>query len=462
MIPIRLLFISTLGILRFHRYMLSNQREDLDKSIVHLTETILFPSRSSQVLGSKIIQTLSFLARALLTRARVNKLPEDAIYAAKYFRHLRDQHHQSSRFPLHRTTVFLIDALACQVELGAGGVMVNLGEMAVLCRELLTSNTPSIFTDMPIAQFLVALLSNLKVSPPELGVWDPDQPVDQFIECLRAAREYQLFRAEVRIALACCLYVRYSNTSMNDDYEEAASMLDEVITSSSPEDSFVAPAYNLVTMLAILRSCEHQNPGYSEEAIYRVRDFLGSSSVKEPFYPGLVFNLEGATKKRSLHFRSDIADLKELFRNSSLSQLGLRMSGMSVAGDDDSVIGRLYKNADLFMELLFGISDTNDRARVDEAIQKGRSILASESSSPRDSPTSLYSLLFGEILFEAFMHTSKVEYLIESISIRRQVLDREHPLRPLLRFRILHQLSLSLFIRSKMLSSYFQISVCKT
>jgi hypothetical protein len=246
--------------------MLSNQREDLDKSIIYLTESILLPSRSWQVHGTKVLQTLSFLALALVKRSRVNKLPEDAIHAATYLRILRDQPHQAFGIPRPKVTGMLIDALAFQVELKSGNVMANLAEMADLCRELLTLDTPNDHTTMPFALFLVALLSNLKVMPPE--VWDPDQPVDQFIEYLRAAREHQLMQDEARLALACCLYVRYSRTSMNDDYEEAASMLDEVITSGSAEDSFVAPAQQLVTMLATLRSSSHQTPEYSEEKIY--------------------------------------------------------------------------------------------------------------------------------------------------------------------------------------------------
>jgi CHAT domain-containing protein/tetratricopeptide (TPR) repeat protein len=426
--------------------MLSNQREDLDKSIIYLTESILLPSRSWKVHGTKILQTLSFLALALVKRSRVNKLPEDAIQAATYLRILRDQPHQAFGIPRPKVTGVLIDALAFQVELKSGNVMANLAEMADLCRELLTLDTPNDHTTMSFALFLVALLSNLKVIPPE--VWDPDQPVDQFIECLRAAREHQLMQDEARLALACCLYVRYSRTSMNDDYEEAASMLDEVITSGSAEDNFVDPAQQLVTMLATLRSSSHQTPEYSEEAIYRIRELLGSPFVKESLNPGLVFDLEGAANQRSLHFGSDGEVVKESLGNLSFSQLALRVSGVSYTEDDDSEVGRLYKNGDLLMRLLFEID--NDGTRINETIEKGRAILAS--SSPKDSLTSFPSLMFGEMLFQAFMHANKTEYLNEFINTRRQALDPSLPLRPIWRFRLLHQLSLTLIIRSKMLS----------
>ena len=56
------------------------------------------------------------------------------------------------------------------------------------------------------------------------------------------------------------------------------------------------------------------------------------------------------------------------------------------------------------------------------------------------------------MLFQAFMHTNKTKYLNEIIDMRCQVLDPRLPLLPLWRYRILHQLSLTLIICSQMLS----------
>ena len=72
--------------------------------------------------------------------------------------------------------------------------MAILVEMADLCHELLTSDAPNDHITMHFTFFLVVLLSNLNVTYPE--VLDSDQPVDQFIECLRAAREQQLMQNE--------------------------------------------------------------------------------------------------------------------------------------------------------------------------------------------------------------------------------------------------------------------------
>ena len=445
---------QALGSMQLARFALSNQKEDLDKSIIYLTETLLYPSSSWQVRGTEILPTLCFLALALSKRSRVNKLPEGAIHAATYFRHIRDQPHQMSNVPRYCVTGWLIDALACQVELKSGNVMANLAEMADLLRELFASGLPNERTTMPLCHFLIALVPNLNPTPLEL--WDPDQPVDQYIECLRAARGHQLVRDEVRLGLAACLIIRYGRTFMNDDYEEAASMLDEVITSSSAEESYASQAQQLVTMLAVWRSNAHHTPEYSEETTYRIRELLGSPFVKELLIPGLVFDLEGAANKRSVHFGFLIDAVKE-YPNFSYSQRQQKITGMTITKpeDDDSEISRLYKEGDLLMPLVIEI--IKDGTRVDEIIEKGRKIFASLSS-PKDSFPSLAPLLFGEMLFQAIMHSNnlKPEYINEFINTRRPFLDPRLP-GPFRRwrFRILHQLSATLIIRSKMLSKLF-------
>src|SRR6266702_7010687 len=139
----------------------------------------------------------------------------------------------------------LVDALALQVELEAGNVMQNVEEMAVLCRELLTLDMSVVDitrTSRAISPFVGAVLS--KIRP---GV--PDQPLDQVIECLRAARKHTPDLREARFALGNSLSCRYCLTFVNNDYEEAASVLDEIIASSSPADSqdeFVAAAQRSV------------------------------------------------------------------------------------------------------------------------------------------------------------------------------------------------------------------------
>lgn len=179
--PNRLTFIYGLAIARLRQYMQSNEREDLDQAISHLTESILFPPQSWPEHGPKIFQALFLLALALHKRSRVYELPEDAVYAVKYLRHLRVQPHQAFGYPCQQVTGLLVDALAIQVESKAGNVIEIIGEMAVLCRELLALEVSNVHTTRPFTLFYTVLLPNFRLVVLE------QQPLDQIIECLRVA-----------------------------------------------------------------------------------------------------------------------------------------------------------------------------------------------------------------------------------------------------------------------------------
>jgi hypothetical protein len=421
--PDRLARVYNLATARLDRYELSNQEVDLDKAILHLTEAILLHPSSRPEPKPNILSIFSNLAIALHLRSIESEQPEDATYAAKYLRHLRVQPHEMFQFPRHKVTTLLVDALAAQVKLGAGNVMENIGEMAVLCRELFALDILDDDTTLSITRFVLAVLSKIR-----LGV--PDQPLDQLIECLRAARKHKPDLREARFALALSLCCRYCTTFVNDDHEEAASVLDEIITSSSPGDSqdkFVAMAHEFATRQAMIRSKVQQTPENLEDAIYRARAFLGSPSVKDPILPA---DLEGIAKQRFGYFGS-IEGLEA-------------SSGNSTSGKDDhddSEFGRMIKKMNL---LLSEILDNDDITKIDGVIEKGRTILAS--SIPSDPRAPIPFAIFADVLFQAFQRTKKIEYLNESISTCRRVLER--PLLRPLRFATLGQLSLSLYFRS--------------
>ena len=111
------------------------------------------------------------------------------------------------------------------------------------------------------------------------------------------------------MTFAISLIFRYHLTFVNDDYEEAASILDDIIARSpgnSPDESvaeYRAKATGLVTLLTMKRSALYPTPEYLEEAIYRTRTCASSSSVKEHL-PSLVLDLEATSKERSRYFGS--------------------------------------------------------------------------------------------------------------------------------------------------------------
>ncbi len=209
-------------------------------------------------------------------RLMMHQTPEDAIFAAINLRRLRDQPQEASAFPRHRVTSLLMDALVLQVRSKAGNVMKNIREMAVLYCELLASDASESDTTRSTLLICEAILSEIRP-----GV--PGQPLDQVVECLRAARRHKPDLREARFTLAYSLCIRYCTmTFANDDYEEAMSIYDEIITSSPPGDTFVPLAQHQVTALAMFRSEIHQTPEYLEEAIYRARAFSSSSPDSVP------------------------------------------------------------------------------------------------------------------------------------------------------------------------------------
>ncbi|KAH9056783.1 hypothetical protein EDB87DRAFT_1172114 [Lactarius vividus] len=169
-----------------------------------------------------ILQALFILAFALLTRSKSSNQPEDAIHAAKYLRYLRN----------HVITTVLVNVLAFQVEFEARDVKQNIEEMAVLFHELLTSDASDDDNTCSSSITLFARVVSSKIRP-----WVLDQPLNSVIKCLRLARTHKPELRVVHFALAICLSTRFLMTFMNGDYEEATSILDEFITSSSPRDS---------------------------------------------------------------------------------------------------------------------------------------------------------------------------------------------------------------------------------
>ena len=438
--PVRPAVSLSLAQKQFLRYTLSNDKEDLDKSIFHLTESILHPPHSWLENGSLLLRALFILAIALFKRSKESNQPEDATYSAKYLRHLRDQALEIYGISRHRVTLFLVDALAVRVQLDAANMMEDIGEMAVLFRELLTSSDAS---EGEVTHLIGLVISTCGAVFPKLNkIAGVDQPLDQLIECLRLARMYKPELQSAHLTLAFCLLVRYQTTFINDDYEEGASILDEIVTSSSPgecRDESVAMLQLGVTIQALVRSRLHGNPEYSEEAIYRAQAFLSSSSVDDPIRAVVAAMLDYNAKSRLQYFGS-VEDLEESFRKSLVS-----FEGHKYATPESD---RIREKVELLTELYFWIRNS-DITKVDEGIEKGRIILAS--SSPREPHASFLFGVFGYILDEAFHRTKKIEYLTESINTRRQAL--EHSSDPMLRFWIRGFLSLSLVIRSVLVSS---------
>jgi CHAT domain-containing protein len=389
--PHRPICACILAVELLQRYWLSNQKEDIDKSILYMTESLLSPARSWLAHGPRIFECLFFLANSLFLRLTESKEPEDAISAAKCFRRLREPAHAPSNFTFSRqfVTAALVATLACQMELKASDVVQTFEEMAVLTHELLTSDPSCDETTNAVTTFARALANKLP-NP------FPDQLLNKSIACLRLARMHKPELGEVHFSLARCLGNRYFRARVDDDYEEAMSIFDETIASNFPEDEFVAECQKIAPWLAISR---FNNPEKLEEGLYRARAFLASSSVEDPTLSDVL----GYIAKQRFEYFGPIDGIEE--------------SSSDFRPPLPSALAGESHGKQLLDGLLSGIRN-NDITDIDEAIESGRTILASYD------PTDLDTMVFDIILFAAFVRTKKIEYLNESINTTRHILAR--------------------------------------
>ena len=411
--PARHLGAYLLSIDLFERFEQSFQKDDIDKSILYLTESLLSSLLSWLAHGPMILEALYELALRLVMRSAVSRKPEDPIYAEKYLRYLRDPAHTPSASDRQKATSLLVGALTMQLELKASDVIQTFEEMTALTQELLTSDPSSGQTTRASAFFATAAVNQLR----ELSL---DPLLNEVIECLRLARMHNPELRDVLYSLARCLFAR-SFYALNDELDEAVSIMDEIIASSSPGDEFLTRCQESVAYLAMFRSMS-THPEHSEEAIYRARSFLSSSSVEDPLYPTWSKVLEDAVENRFQNFGP--------------------IDGLEASSSSDPLpadpIGVAIKTRPL-QKLLDGIRNFNI-TDIEGALESGRSL----SSDPSDLDLPFE---FGQILFEAFKRTKNIHHLDESIDTYRQLLEHRPPKR--LRIGALMGLSKTLYARSK-------------
>ena len=234
--PLRPICASFLALWLNERFALLNQRDDIDKAILYFTDALLSSPLSWLAHGPVIVDVLLLLAFSLRRRSEASKEPEDVISTAKYLRFLRDLEDTPFAVQRQQVTATLVAALSAQMELKANDVVQTLEEMTALTQELLTSNPSSGPTTDASACFAIAVLRKVRELPPDL--------LNEIIECLRLARVHKPELREVHFSLANCLYTRY-NYTLDDELDEAVSILDEMIASSSPGDEFLAESQNL-------------------------------------------------------------------------------------------------------------------------------------------------------------------------------------------------------------------------
>ncbi|KAI9462864.1 CHAT domain-containing protein [Lactarius psammicola] len=438
-----ILGIHTLRRARLSRYKLSQQKEDLDKYIVHCTEAIFLPPVSRTGPSLNVVQLLFHLASALLHRSKMFEQPEDVKSSIEYLRYLRGMPLNSFDLPRNIVTTSLVQALSIQVRSEAGDGTRNIKEMVVLCRELLTSDLSAGFSVDAFVSLGEAISADSVHS---------SQSLNEVTECLRdAVTMCPPGSPLVFFALAGTLFIRYLETRSNDDYEEATALFEKILDHNQLgecPDRIRVEASSLVVLLAVTRSTFFLNPQYSEVSISRVRSLLNSSSIDERLRLQLTESLAFENRKRFRRY-SLAESLEEA--NSHTSQVVELSSSQSLEGygelfleSESYSMARIAERIQHLEELLpitppgterhkecvselanwykSKFCRSNDISDIEESIKYSRlSLDATRDSSSPMRANSLSSLC--EILLLAFKKASKIGYVDEAISLGYEILE---------------------------------------
>ncbi len=246
------------------RYGWSEEKEDLDKCILHFTEAILLPPLPMAGVGFNIIELLFRLASALLNRSKKFGQLDDVRYAIEYLRYLRGLPLDSFDVLRNKATESLIEALCLHVQLGTRDATRNIEEVLVLCHELLASD---ISTGFPTAAFT----SLYPAIHAELFRGRHGPLLDEAIGCLRdAVKVCPPHLHQVHLGLAGALYDRFAMTHSRDDYEDARALFESVVYpnhSGENLDSEQLLALMGLLGLAYSRATYFKNPEYFEYLI---------------------------------------------------------------------------------------------------------------------------------------------------------------------------------------------------
>jgi len=398
---------------RLERYLLSQQQDDLEQSILGLTEALL--SLPLPLLFPNINQAFHSLTLATLLRAAESKHPEDVKYSVIYLHYLRrlphDVHNPFS-FPV---TLFLVEALLFQAKFELGDVDQDIEEMADLCDELLDSDISTDSLTRSIMAFVSTVEARLEES---IGVKIPSEKV---IGCLRRVIIRLPDLPRVSIVLAKYLLRRFIITVSDDDYNEGMAILDKVINFRGPGDTpspYQAEALSYAVRFSFFRFQMSGKPEYLEQAIYLNRTLLDRLSLEDPRRDDVIkhhsflqerrFDGTGVTPKWK-------TSTSESGRLPSFRDLATSLPELSVKPIPKTTF---FKHYDALS--LYAIKDLTDIAEIKDGVNYCQQLIASY---PDHELASYARTVLGSLLRRAFECTNEIEYLNRAISAGRDSLN---------------------------------------
>ncbi|KAF8257820.1 CHAT domain-containing protein [Lactarius quietus] len=430
--------VHALTMAQLDRYISSEQQEDLDTAI-------LLPTVSGVRPSLYIVQLLLCLALALLHRSKKFKQPEDVKISIEYLRYLRGLPLYSSGVFRNLTTTSLIRALAIQVKLEAGHGRHNIEEMVVLCHDLLTSGLS--------AGFPVAAFTSLNEAVNSEFIRGRVPSIDQVIECLRdATKIFPPGLHLIMFALSNTLYIRFTETYSNNDYEEAEALLERIL---DPDQLGRCPeaikdlASSLATILASARSAIFRLPEYSEASISRLRALLGSSSLNEELRLQFANILAFQVRERFTHYHlaENLEEAKAHTSEVTYSTTELQQKIQHLT----ELLSYIPPGTKRYQECLSHLSNyykskfsrTNDIWDIEKSIEYCR--LSLDATHPNYLMRSNSLISLRDTLLVALKSTMKITYLDESIIVGYHILELNNARH--IRFGATMELALSLLTR---------------
>ena len=314
-------------------------------------------------------------------------------------------------FPLPVTTA-LVYVLAMQVELELGDVDQDIEELADLCDELLNSDISIQSLTGPITDFTRVIHLHLENS------FEYKICSEKVTDCLRKVIVRLPNLHEASIVLSRFLYNRFHLTSSNDDYKEAMSILDGILTfrdSGDEPNPYKKEALEWAALLSSSRFDAYGKPEDLEHAIYRHRAMVDGTSIEDPHravkirrlshFEGL--RLDGTANTLNAEFVPLNSGKLPLFREliASLPE------AMSVEPNSTEAFKKhIYALEPSHIDQLTDIAD------IEDGIKYCRLLLISYSRSDLASPA---HIALGILLNRIFQLTHNIEYLNAAISSTR-------------------------------------------
>jgi len=389
-------------------------------SVLYSTEAVFVASHSNRA-GQDTVPCFYFLAIRLLNRLRLFKRPDDAQQCIEYFRYLESRPLRLEAFGVSsdKVNVCLLEVLASQVELGIGDAARSMDEMMDRYRDLLASNIPqpllkpaitalvranNVYSDNSLAsEYSQILIDHLREANRRLGSHDP----------------------YVAMPLAQYLSSRFQEMHSMGDYKEAMALFDKIIT-SGPIDRpgrHVTNARFHSAMLASMRESIYENPENLEEAISRLRKSLRNPSINDLHRIAITRGLASLTSVRSDRFGTTREGIPEThLPDPGVTSFQHLVESLRARPTIDktnwwSVPEERVKH----LIALETMCPTKDIAGIPDAIEYCHLLLAP--TPPSDSIRYFPTYALGRFLFQAFECTDNIEYLNESITTFRNILE---------------------------------------